>query len=158
MRPVCCKGADTLDEVQLVICRVDNEEYALDINDVKEIIRLVNITRVPYGPDCLRGVINLRGQVIPVMDMSKRLNLSKLTLSDLSRIVVVSSGEITAGLLVDEVSEVLRLPCSYINSQSVFTSGESGSLFAATGEFRGRVLLVLNLDSIFEMNNCWGAS
>lgn len=140
-----------MDEAQLVICRVDGEEYALDINNVKEIIRVVNITRVPSSPECLRGIINLRGQVLPVMDMSKRLNLSKLTISDLSRIVVVSRGEITAGLLVDEVTEVLRLSCSNIDSQSVFTSGETGDLFTATGQFRGRMLLVLNLDRIFEI-------
>lgn len=140
-----------MDEVQLVICRVDDEEYALKIDDVKEIIRVVNITRVPCSPDCLSGVINLRGQVIPVMDMSKRLNLSRLTPSELSRIVVVIRGELIVGLLVDEVTQVLRLPCSHIDSQSVFTSGETGNLFIATGEIRGRMLLVLNLDSIFEI-------
>lgn len=141
-----------MDEVQLVICRIDSEEYALNINDVKEIIRAANITRVPYSPVCLLGVINLRGQVIPVMDMSKRLKLSILTPSDLSRIVVVSRGEITAGLLVDEVTSVLKIPCSYIESQSLFNSGEMESLFMAAANFRGKVLPILNLDNIFKLD------
>ncbi|HWI54976.1 MAG TPA: chemotaxis protein CheW [Desulfobacteria bacterium] len=142
-----------MEDIQLVTCAVNGEEYAVEIEYVQEIIRVTHVTRMPFGPEYLPGVMNLRGRIIPVMDMAKRLTLPDLTLSDLSRIIVVSSGDITAGLLVDQVAEIVKLDISHIESRDVFSSVESSRYFKGVGKIGERVLLIIDLEKIFEIYN-----
>lgn len=86
------------------------EEYGLPINQVQEINRVGEITRVPNSPEHVRGVINLRGRILPVIELKRRLNLGETVVTRESRIVVVEHGKKTLGLMVDRVAQVLQVP------------------------------------------------
>ena len=90
-------------ERQLVVFNLGQEEYGVDILQVKEIKRLTEITRVPNAPDHVEGVINLRGNIIPVVDLHKRFELGTVEATDESRIVIVNVQDITVGITVDAV-------------------------------------------------------
>lgn len=143
-----------MNSLQLVACSIHGEEYAIEIKNVQEIIRVAHITRVPYSRACLSGVINLRGRVIPVMDMGKRIRLPELSINDSSRIIVVSREDIIAGLLVDGVSEVFRLPLLCLENTSILSHAEEAEMYTGIGKFDGRVLLIFNLDKVLETGGC----
>ena len=96
--------------LQLVTFKLDNEEYAVDILKVQEINRLKEFTRVPNSPPYVEGVINLRGKVIPVVNLRKRFGFAGKEYDEWSRIMIMDIHGIRLGLVVDSVSEVLRIP------------------------------------------------
>lgn len=97
-------------ERQLVVFRLAQDIYGFDIEAVREIIRMQEITRVPNAPEHIEGVINLRGRICPVMDLRKRLGVSESRATAESRIVVVEIAGDDVGMIVDAVTEVLRVP------------------------------------------------
>ena len=109
------KFAGSNDELlQLVSFKIGSEEFGVDILKVQEINRMVEITKVPQAPHYVEGVINLRGKVIPIVDLRKRFNLEVKEYDKNTRIVVVDIGGNIMGMVVDSVSEVLRLPSNTI--------------------------------------------
>ncbi|MCX8125174.1 MAG: chemotaxis protein CheW, partial [Spirochaetes bacterium] len=94
---------DSIDILQLVSFKLDEIEYGIDILSVHEILRIPEITRLPNTPEYIKGVINLRGNVIPVVDIRVRFGMQPVALTELSRIIVVEIGEKLVGLLVDNV-------------------------------------------------------
>jgi len=102
--------------LQLVTFRVAEEEYGVDILSVQEIIRHTDITKVPSAPPFVEGVLNLRGKVIPIIDMRKRFGLAPRQADKMTRIVVFALAGKVMGCLVDSVSEVLRLPSSMVDA------------------------------------------
>lgn len=94
---------------QYVVFRLENEEYGIDILRVKEIKEMMNITRVPKAAHFVRGVINLRGEVIPVIELRKKFNLPEEKENNNTRIIIVSVDDITVGLIVDTSSEVIEI-------------------------------------------------
>ena len=105
------------DEQQLVVFDLSTEAYGVDIGAVREIIRLQDITRVPRTPEFVEGVINLRGKVIPVVDLRKRFGLPAEDESKENRIVVVDIGAQDIGVIVDAVTEENLAACSDLVSQ-----------------------------------------
>ncbi len=105
-----------IEDRQIVAFNLGEEEYGVDIMQVQEIVRLPEITRIPQMPDFVEGVINLRGKIIPIIDLRKRFNISEKERTEKTRIVVADAGVQTIGLIVDGVSEVLR-----INENSIDT-------------------------------------
>ncbi len=103
-----------MDEIQLVTFRLGKEEYGIPINDVQEINRLTTITEVPKAPDFIDGVMNLRGNVIPVINLRKRFGLEDTEKDESTRVIIVNLEDRLTGLIVDSVSEVLRLAKSSI--------------------------------------------
>ncbi len=101
-------------ERQLVVFRLAQDTYGFDIDAVREIIRMQEITRVPNAPENIEGVINLRGRICPVMDLRKRLGVSLGDATADSRIVVVEIDGEDVGMIVDAVTEVLRVPTDRI--------------------------------------------
>lgn len=99
---------------QLVSFVVENEEFGVDILKVQEIIRTVDITRVPKSPGFVEGVINLRGKIVPVIDLRKRFGIEKKPYDNETRIVVVELPDKVVGFLVDRVKEVIRVEKSVI--------------------------------------------
>lgn len=91
--------------LQLVSFNIDNEEYGIDILKVEEIIRVISITKIPNAPDFIEGVINLKGNVIPVIDLRTKLNKIKKVHDNNNRIIVVEVSGITVGFIVDSVSD-----------------------------------------------------
>src|SRR5579872_5310135 len=96
--------------VQIVSFRLGNEEYGVDISQVQEIIRMVEITHVPRAPRFMEGVINLRGQLIPIIDLRTRFGMPRIEATKDTRIIVTEIGSKRVGIVVDSVSEVINIP------------------------------------------------
>jgi purine-binding chemotaxis protein CheW len=110
-------------ELQLVIFQLGKEDYAIDVSQVREIIAMVGFTRMPNAPGYLKGIINLRGQILAVIDLAERLGIEAIP--EEARIIVVEAGDARAGLIVDSVSEVARVPVGDLEPSPV-GQGDSG--------------------------------
>ncbi|MFP4567884.1 MAG: chemotaxis protein CheW [Candidatus Woesearchaeota archaeon] len=99
----------TIDEFQIVTFKLGNERFGIDIDELLEIVRIENITRVPNTKNFVEGVINLRGKIIVVLDLLKKLNIGKIKITNSSRILVVKTEEELTGLLVDSCEDVMTI-------------------------------------------------
>jgi len=136
---------------QMVGFLVGSEEYCVDILKVQEIIRMMDITRIPNAPDYAEGVINLRGRVIPVINFRKRFCLGKSILENTQtqRIVVVDMAGSTVGLIVDQVSQVTKLAPDQVSPtpDTVRTSG--GDCFSGIGRIGDKLVILLDVEKMF---------
>ncbi len=130
---------------QLVSFRLGDEEYAVDILRVQEIIRPTRITPVPNSPEFVEGVLNLRGKVIPVINLRLRLGLPDSASSKQSRIVVTDLPPNTLGFMVDAVSEVIRVPLDRIDPPPAGAMGQVDSYVQGVAKLDGRLLMILEL-------------
>ncbi|MDD4602102.1 Chemotaxis protein CheW [bioreactor metagenome] len=135
-------------EVQLVVFKLGREEYGIGILQVQEIKRMTDITRVPHTPQYIKGVINLRGSVLPVLDLRKRLNLPAQDDCDATRIIIVKVEDITVGMIVDSVSEVTALNQDHIELPSTVVGGVAANYLSGVGKQDDRLLILLNLNEI----------
>ena len=144
------KNTDTQtgDLLQLVGFRLGNEEYGIDILKVQEINRIADITRIPQSPDFVEGVINLRGNVIPIIDLRKRFNMPEREHDRQTRIVVGEIEGKTVGLIVDAVSEVIRLPANTIEPAPKIVSKDQADYITGVGKLEDRLLMLLDIDKI----------
>ena len=144
------EAGSKIDEiVQLVTFRLGNEEFALDILKVQEINRIVEITKVPKAPDFVEGVINLRGRVIPIVDIRKKFHLNIREATKETRIIVVNIMNKTIGLIVDSVSEVLRINSSTIQPPPPLIAGLDSDYIKGVGKLDERLIILLDIDKIF---------
>lgn len=134
--------------LQLVTFRIGEEEFGVDILAVQEIIRLVPITPVPRAPMDIAGVINLRGKVIPVVNMRSRFSLPARDASPQTRIVVMESEEKIVGFLVDAVSEVLRIPVTTVEDPPPVVAGIGSEYIRGVGKLAERLLILLDLNRL----------
>lgn len=141
------------DILQLVSFNIGEEEFGVDILKVQEIIRLVEITRVPNAPSFVEGVINLRGKVIPVIDLRKRIGMLSITSSSESRIVVVELENKIIGFLVDCVNEVLRISKSITEPPPPIIAGINADYITSIGKLEDRILILLDLEKILKAND-----
>ena len=136
------------DEVQVVAFKLRDEEYGVSILNVQEIRNMTDITRVPFAADFIKGVINLRGSVLPVIDLKKRLGLAEPPYTENTRIVTVTIDELHVGMLVDAVTEVLTIGSKTVDTKKA-TNDRSGSRFLnGIGNVDGRLIIMLNLEEI----------
>jgi purine-binding chemotaxis protein CheW len=135
-------------EIQLVAFNLGAEEYAIDILSVQEINRVLPITRIPNAPHFVVGVINRRGNVIPVIDLHKRLNLPLQENSEQTRIIVLKVGEMNAGIIVDGVTEVLKLDQEQIEDASNIATSVDNEFLLGVGKLEGRLIILLNLEKV----------
>ncbi|NMB82112.1 MAG: chemotaxis protein CheW [Ignavibacteria bacterium] len=138
--------------LQLVSFKIGNEEFGIDILKVQEIIRLMTITQVPNSPEFVEGVINLRGRVIPVLDLRIKLGMPKIEYSNTTRIIVVEINGITIGFIVDAVSEVLRISSDITEPPPSIVSGVDSEFITAVGKLEDRLIMLLELDKILSIN------
>ncbi|MBI3793948.1 MAG: purine-binding chemotaxis protein CheW [Nitrospinae bacterium] len=124
------------------------EEYMLDIKRVREIIMLEEITHVPRVQEFIEGVINLRGEVVPVINLRVKLGMATEEFSPRSRIIIVEAGGGMAGFLVDAVTSVMRLPESVINYSSSALGEVSADYIKAIGRAGGRILGWMDVDKL----------
>jgi purine-binding chemotaxis protein CheW len=137
-------------ELQVVGFRIGRETFGLPIAMVREIVRVPEITSVPNAPEYIEGVINLRGRIIPVVDLRKRFGEVVAAPSKKNRIVVVELEARLIGLLVNSASEVLRIPPSEIQApQDVFQEGELNYI-TGVGKLKGRLVILLDLTRILQ--------
>lgn len=139
------------EESQLVVFTLAAEEYALPITKVQEINRIVAITKLPQTPDFMEGIINLRGRLIPVIDLRKRFFLALADYTDDSRIIVVEIGKQTVGIIVDAVTEVVRLQSDSIEPPPTAFAIES-QYIQGVGKLDNRLLILLDLDRTLSTN------
>jgi len=140
-------------EKQMVLFELGLETYGLDIATVHEIIRMQPITRVPKAPVYVEGVINLRGKVIPVIDIGKRFGFEKSVKSKNNRIVVVYIREKTLGIIVDAVTEVVRIPVDSIEAVSdIVTTGNSDYL-QGIAKYNNKMIILLALEKLLSTDS-----
>jgi purine-binding chemotaxis protein CheW len=135
------------EELQLVIFRLAKEEYGLPITKVQEINRLVPITKLPQTPSFMEGIINLRGRIIPVIDLRKRFQLATIEQSDDNRIIIVEVNGQTVGIIVDAVTEVVRLPGASVEPPPPAFVLDAQYIHGV-GKLDDRLLIMLDIDKI----------
>ena len=128
--------------------KIAEEEFAIPIGHVIEIVGIQKITEVPDMPDFVKGVINLRGKVIPVMDVRLRFHLPSVAYDDRTCVVVVSVGNVTIGLVVDTVSEVVSIPESNISPPPRFSSATSGRYVSGMGKIGDAVKIIIDAEKL----------
>ncbi len=142
------KEIESGDVLQLVTFSLGNEEFSVDILKVQEIIRLMELTRVPKAPEFIEGVINLRGKVIPVMDLRKRFSMPEAEDNSEARIIVVELHNATVGFRVDGVSEVLRLPADTVDPPPTMVCGIETEYIKGVGKLDDRLIILLDIDKV----------
>lgn len=137
----------TEQELQLVTFRVANEEYGLPITKVQEINRVVPVTKIPQTPEFMEGIINLRGRIIPVIDLRKRFRLPISSHDDDTRIIIVEMNGQTVGVTVDAVSEVARISTENIEPPPQSVTAKSRYV-SGVGKLHDRLIILLEVDQI----------
>lgn len=136
---------------QVVAFKLRDEEYGVSILNVQEIRNLTDITRVPFASDFIKGVINLRGSVLPVIDLKKRLGLAETPYTDDTRIVTVNIDDLHVGMLVDAVTEVLTIDSKPIDTKKAMNDKSGSRFLSGIGNVDGRLIIMLNLEEIIGM-------
>ena len=139
-------------EAKFLTFMMDSEEFGIGILKIKEIIGMMPITYVPKTPEYVKGVINLRGKVIPVIDLRLRFGMNAAEYTDRTCIIVVeiatASGTTLTGILVDAVSEVAAIKGEEIENADVFGAGYSTEYIEGMAKMEGSVKILLNIDKV----------
>ena len=136
--------------IQLVTFSIGEEEFGVNILQVQEIIRTMEITNVPRAPEFVEGVINLRGKVIPIVDMRRRFGLRSKGHDKYTRIIVIEIEMIIVGFVVDAVSEVLRIPANSVQPPPPVVAGLDSDYIDGVGKLEDRLLILLDLNSLLD--------
>ena len=134
--------------LQLVTFSIGEEEFGVNILKVQEINRTMEITKVPRSPEFVEGVINLRGKVIPIIDLRRRFGLSSKPEDKDTRIIVIEINSVIVGFVVDAVSEVLRIPASTVEPPPPVVAGVESDYISGVGQLKDRLLIMLDLDRL----------
>lgn len=137
---------------QFVTFKLDKEEYGVDIQNVSIIEKMMPITRVPKTPSYIKGVMNLRGEIVPVMDLRARFDLTQSEETDDTRIIIVKVDEVVFGFIVDAVSEVLQLTDDSIESTSSLKENANIDFIYGIGKVDERIVILLNLERLSKIN------
>ena len=135
-------------EVQMVAFKLEKEEFAVDIHQVRKVLKMTRVTPLPQSAHYIEGLINLRGEVIPVVDLRKRFELPEGERSEQTRIIIVEIQDSNVGLIVDSVTEVLRFSSSAIQPPPARIAGTRTDLIKGVGKVEERLLIILNLERI----------
>jgi len=141
--------AEKIEYIQQVTFRIAKEIYGVDIHQVQEIIMMQDITQIPHAHDFVEGVLNLRGNVIPVVDLRRRLNFEPQEYGRNTRIVVVSVEEKIIGIIVDKVEEVTELSSDCIEPPPAMLSGIGREYLKGVGKRNDRIIILLDINKIF---------
>lgn len=135
---------------KFVIFKLGKEYYGLPIKNVVSIEKMIKPTRIPNGPEHVKGVINLRGEVISIIDLRQRLNMEPKEIDNNSRIIIVSWDEIIAGLIVDSSSEVIEIFKDDIDNPPTSSNNENLSYISGIGKVSSRLVILLDVSKILE--------
>lgn len=135
--------------IQFIVIRLGEEQYGIDIRNIDNIVKMQSITRIPKMPDFLKGVINMRGEVIPVISIRRKMDLEDDVITKLTRIIVVKlEQEGNVGFLVDEVKEVVALSVDEIEKITYNAKEEKSSLINAVGKHNEELISLFDLNTI----------
>ncbi len=141
-------SSTTIDEKQMVVFTLGKETYGVDIGIVREIIQMQLITRIPGTSDSIEGVINLRGSVIPVVDLPKRFQLTKTERGKNTRIVVINCKKQDIGIIVDAVAEVLRISKDAIEPNAAIMDGTESQHVSGIAKLADRLIILLDMEQV----------
>lgn len=136
--------------LQFVTFTLNNEEYAVDILSVQEINRITEITKVPNSPAYVEGVVNLRGKVIPVINLRKKFGFEVKAIDDTSRIIIMDIRGTTYGVIVDSVSEVLRVQSSTVEPTPPMSSDANSKFIKGLAKLDDRLIILINIDNLID--------
>jgi purine-binding chemotaxis protein CheW len=139
------------DSIQMVIFRLGGEDFAVDIMHVQEIIRMPEVTQIPQSPFFVEGVVNIRGRVIVVVNLAKRLALESVVQDENSRIIIIELENNVVGMIVESVSEVLSIPVSSVGPvPDILLSNISADYLEGVGMVDGRLLILMDLKNVLD--------
>ncbi len=143
------KNTGYTDELlQLVTFNLGVEEFAVDILNIQGINRMVEITKVPNSPDYVEGIINLRGKVIPIIDLRRKLGMTEKAFDKSTRFIVVEINKVVVGFIVDSVNDVLRVPKSITEPPPPLVAGIESEYITAVGKLEDRLIILLDIEKI----------
>lgn len=139
-------------EYQLVVFELGTERFGVDISAVESIMKMQSITRIPHAPSFVEGITNLRGSVLPIIDLRKRFGIDQTETSNNTRIVIVAFGGIKVGMIVDGVSEVLTITDDVIEPPPPMVSTVDTSFITGIAKVDTRLIILLDLGKVLSMD------
>ncbi len=146
----------TAEEIQMVVFSLGREEFAVEVTQVREIMRMEEITRMPKSPHFVEGIINLRGQIIAVVELAKRLNMEAGERGGEARIIVVETEDVKVGMIVDSVSEVLRVSAEAVEPSPTLASDISAAYLRGVVKQDNRLIILLDLAKVLSIEEMAG--
>jgi purine-binding chemotaxis protein CheW len=138
----------TIGTTQFIVVKFDREQYGINIQYIQNIVRMLKITRVPNAPSFIKGVVNLRGEIIPVMSVRNKFNLRQDEYSNSTRIIIVKVEGHEIGLIVDEVLEVVQLAESQIEKLIRDTNDDKSKFVYAVGKMGEELVTLLHVEAL----------
>ncbi len=148
MKETTNKINDKDGRLQVVGFHLDNEEFGIDIRNVREINKLSKITKVPNAPEFVEGLVNLRGAIVPLIQLRSRLGLCKKATDKDTRIVIVENGVRSIGLIVDSISKVLVVDQKNIENPPAIASGINSGYIKSIVKSEGSLLILLDINNL----------
>lgn len=145
------KEQNITDELQVVVFILDKNYYGVHILQVQEIIKMTEVTKLPNTPDFIEGIVNLRGKIVPIMDLRKRFGLQEAATNENSKILILKLDEVQFGIIVDEISEVEKVPVSLIENPPKVVSGVRGEFISGIAKNNDRLLILLDIEKILTL-------
>lgn len=139
------------DELQVVVFILEKNYYGVHILQVQEIIKMTEVTKLPNTPDFIEGIVNLRGKIVPIMDLRKRFGLQEAATNENSKILILKLEEVQFGIIVDEISEVEKVPVSLIENPPKVVSGVRGEFISGIAKNNERLLILLDIEKILTL-------
>lgn len=136
------------DRRQFVVFKVADQEYGMDIHKVSIIEKTLNITRVPNTPSYMKGVVNLRGEIIPVLNLRIKFGLPEIEADDDARVIIIKFNEVSLGVMVDSVVEVVALKENDVESVTAITNDRNFDYILGIAKADGRLITLLNFEKL----------
>jgi purine-binding chemotaxis protein CheW len=138
-------------ELKVIVFQLKDKEYAIPVQQVRSIEKVQHITRVPRTPDFVKGVINLRGVVTPIIDLRTRFGLEEATISENTRVIIIAFDEIEVGFIVDAANDVVDIPTDSIEPTPEVVDATQVDYINGVAKIGKRLLILLNLEKV--LNN-----
>lgn len=145
------EGADVGELIQYIVIKIDDEQYGINIKFIDNIVRMQQITRVPKVDDYLKGVINIRGEIVPVMSVRMKMGLAEDEITNKSRIIILKTeGGDLVGIIVDQVNQVLTLDSNNVEKMRYDDkkSKANASFVSGVGHYEGGLVSILDLEAV----------
>ena len=140
----------TQKDMKVIVFQLMDKEYAIGVDAVQAIEKIISITRVPKTPSYVKGVLNLRGVVTPIVDLRERFGLATKEMDDSSRIIIVNLDEYDVGLIVDAANDVLDIPVESIEPQPEVVGSIESDFISGVAKIEKRLFVMLNLEKVLE--------
>jgi purine-binding chemotaxis protein CheW len=149
MKSIYKAGVENSESEQLLCFSIDKENFGIEISHVQEVIRLSNLTKLPKAPNFVKGVINLRGNVIPMIDLREKFGFDTLDYHNSTRAIIMDLENSQIGFIVDEVSRVQRVPVNSIQESKSFSS-YNAEFIDGISNHNNNILIILNMNKILD--------